>query len=96
MAARLPKTVLPRGMNRVVTSCMLSPVRSRGDFLNERRSSFRLDPAVPTDAHPRPDDRSEGVERLNLLGASPHQGAGVVAFLSPALVFDAMVSHARP
>ena len=57
-------------------------------------AGFSLEPALSQSAWFRPHNRSEELERLYLVGAGTHPGAGVPGVISSARVLDKVVPHA--
>ena len=57
-------------------------------------AAFGLQPLLLQSAAFRPHNRSEDIERLYLVGAGTHPGAGVPGVLSSARVLDTVVPHA--
>ncbi len=93
IAARLSETVLPGLEDEVVTSRMVTPE----DFYARLRSfdgaAFGLEPLFTQSAWFRPHNKSEEIDRLYLVGAGTHPGAGVPGVLSSARVLDQVVPH---
>jgi phytoene desaturase len=89
--ARLRETVLPGLPEHVVTSRLLTPQGFEDDYLAFRGAAFGIEPLLTQSAWFRPHNRSEDVERLYLVGAGTHPGAGVPGVLSSARVLDRVV-----
>jgi phytoene desaturase len=89
--ARLRDTVLPDLPAHVVTSRVLTPQGFEDDYLAFRGAAFGIEPLLTQSAWFRPHNRSEDVERLYLVGAGTHPGAGVPGVLSSARVLDRVV-----
>ena len=53
-----------------------------------------MEPVLTQSAWFRPNNRSEEVERLYLVGAGTHPGAGLPGVLSSARILDTVVPHA--
>ena len=66
----------------------------RDDFGAFRGAAFGLEPVLTQSAWFRPHNRSEEVERLFLVGAGTHPGAGLPGVLSSARVLDSLVPAA--
>jgi len=94
LARRLAETVLPGLERHVVTSRVLTPQDFRDRWLAYRGAAFGLEPVLSQSAWFRPHNRSEELERLYLVGAGTHPGAGVPGVLSSARVLDRLVPHA--
>lgn len=94
IAQRLAETVLPGLADAVVTSRVMTP----DDFHTRLRSvdgaAFGLEPVFTQSAWFRPHNRSEEIDRLYLVGAGTHPGAGIPGVLSSARVLDQVVPHA--
>jgi phytoene desaturase len=89
--ARLEATLLPGLRQSVVTSRLMTP-QDFGDRLSSYQgAAFSLEPRLLQSAWFRPHNRSEDVERLYLVGAGTHPGAGVPGVLSSARVLDRVV-----
>jgi phytoene desaturase len=89
--ARLRDTVLPDLPRHVVTSRVLTPQGFEDDYLAFRGAAFGIEPLLTQSAWFRPHNRSEDVERLYLVGAGTHPGAGLPGVLSSARVLDRVV-----
>jgi phytoene desaturase len=60
-----------------------------------RGAAFGLEPILTQSAWFRPHNRSEELERLYLVGAGTHPGAGLPGVLSSARVLDDIVPDAH-
>jgi phytoene desaturase len=94
VAAHLSATLLPGLEREVVTSRMLTPQDFQDRLSSFRGAAFGLEPVLTQSAWFRPHNRSEDVERLFLVGAGTHPGAGLPGVLSSARVLAAVVPHA--
>jgi phytoene desaturase len=94
IAGYLGETVLPGLEQEVVTSRMLTPQDFQDRLLSFRGAGFGLEPVLTQSAWFRPHNRSEDVERLYLVGAGTHPGAGLPGVLSSARVLDSVVPDA--
>jgi phytoene desaturase len=92
--AHLAATVLPGLAEQVVTSRMLTPLDFRYRLLSVKGAAFGLEPALTQSAWFRPHNRSEEVDRLYLVGAGTHPGAGLPGVLSSARILDTVVPDA--
>jgi len=88
---RLGETVLPGLRDCIATSRMLTPLEFHTDLASEHGAAFGLEPILLQSAWFRPHNRSEDVERLYLVGAGTHPGAGLPGVLSSARILDQMV-----
>jgi phytoene desaturase len=94
IARRLSETLLPDLEKNVVTSRIMTPLDFRDRLLSFRGAAFSLEPVLSQSAWFRPHNRSEEVERLYLVGAGTHPGAGVPGVLSSARILDTVVPDA--
>lgn len=92
---RLSETVLPGLAGEIVTSHLLTPQDFQDRLSSFRGAAFGMEPLLTQSAWFRPHNRSEEVERLFLVGAGTHPGAGLPGVLSSARVLDAIVPHAH-
>ncbi|WP_295848609.1 phytoene desaturase [Tardiphaga sp.] len=95
IAQTLSDTVLPDLHNRIVTSHMLTPRDFQDRLSSFRGAAFGLEPVLTQSAWFRPHNRSEDIERLYLVGAGTHPGAGLPGVLSSARVLDSLVPDAQ-
>ncbi|MGN6826077.1 phytoene desaturase [Paucibacter sp. M5-1] len=95
IAKRLSETLLPGLEQAVVSSLMLTPQDFQDRLSSYKGAAFALEPVLTQSAWFRPHNRSEEVERLYLVGAGTHPGAGLPGVLSSAKVLDAIVPHGR-
>jgi phytoene desaturase len=91
IARRLAETLLPDLDANVVSSRVMTPLDFRDRLLSIKGAAFGLEPVLTQSAWFRPHNRSEEVERLYLVGAGTHPGAGLPGVLSSARVLDAVV-----
>jgi phytoene desaturase len=91
IARYLNDTVMPDLESEIVTSRVLTPHEFRHELLSYRGAAFSFEPVLTQSAYFRPHNRSEDVERLYLVGAGTHPGAGVPGVLSSARVLDSVV-----
>lgn len=94
IAKYLSETLLPDLEAEVVTSRMLTPQDFQDRLLSFRGAAFGMEPVLTQSAWFRPHNRSEEVERLYLVGAGTHPGAGLPGVLSSARVLDTVVPDA--
>lgn len=95
LETRLSETVLPGLAGEIVTSHLLTPQDFQDRLSSFRGAAFGMEPLLTQSAWFRPHNRSEEVERLFLVGAGTHPGAGLPGVLSSARVLDAIVPHAH-
>jgi phytoene desaturase len=91
----LGETVLPDLEENVVTSRVTTPQDFQDRLLSFRGAAFGLEPVLSQSAWFRPHNRSEEVDRLYLVGAGTHPGAGLPGVLSSARILDSLVPDAR-
>ena len=91
---RLQATLLPGLADEIVTSRMLTPQDFQDRLSSFRGAAFSLEPVLTQSAWFRPHNRSEELDRLYLVGAGTHPGAGLPGVLSSARVLDSVVPHA--
>ena len=77
----------PEEMETRVTT----PIDFRDRLLSLKGAAFGLEPVLTQSAWFRPHNRSEELERLYLVGAGTHPGAGLPGVLSSARVLDRLV-----
>jgi len=69
----------------------MTPLDFRDRLLSVKGAAFGMEPVLTQSAWFRPHNRSEEVDRLYLVGAGTHPGAGLPGVLSSARVLDAVV-----
>jgi phytoene desaturase len=94
IARSLSETVLPGLEREVATSRMLTPQDFQDRLSSFRGAAFGLEPVLTQSAWFRPHNRSEEVDRLYLVGAGTHPGAGLPGVLSSARILDSVVPDA--
>ena len=91
---RLQATLLPGLDAEIATSRLLTPQDFQDRLSSFRGAAFSLEPVLTQSAWFRPHNRSEELDRLYLVGAGTHPGAGLPGVLSSARVLDSVVPHA--
>ena len=91
---RLQDTLLPNLDEELVTSHLLTPQDFQDRLSSFRGAAFGLEPVLTQSAWFRPHNRSEEIDRLYLVGAGTHPGAGLPGVLSSARILDTVVPHA--
>jgi phytoene desaturase len=91
IARSLSETVLPDLERNVVTSRMTTPQDFQDRLYSFRGAAFGLEPVLTQSAWFRPHNRSEEIDRLYLVGAGTHPGAGLPGVLASARVLDSVV-----
>ncbi len=94
IARHLDETLLPGVQDEIVTSRLLTPLDFRDRLSSFQGAAFGLEPVMTQSAWFRPHNRSEEVERLYLVGAGTHPGAGLPGVLLSAKVLDQVVPDA--
>jgi phytoene desaturase len=94
MAKILDEVALPGFERHVVTSRLMTPLDFKDRFLSYKGAGFGLEPSLMQSAWFRPQNRSEDIDGLYLVGAGTHPGAGVPGVLSSARILDTVVPHA--
>lgn len=90
----LSETVLPGLGESLVTSRVTHPLEFQDRLCSYRGAAFGFEPVLTQSAYFRPHNQSEDVERLYLVGAGTHPGAGLPGVISSARVLDRIVPHA--
>ncbi|MEJ1159246.1 phytoene desaturase [Prosthecomicrobium sp. N25] len=94
IARHLEETLLPGLGDAVVTSRLMTPLDFRDRYLAYRGAAFGLEPILTQSAWFRPHNRFGSVERLYLVGAGTHPGAGLPGVLTSAKILDEVVPDA--
>jgi phytoene desaturase len=89
----LERTVLPGLSENVTESLIMNPQDFQDRLLSFRGATFGIEPVLTQSAFFRPHNQSEDIERLYLVGAGTHPGAGLPGVLSSARVLDRVVPH---
>lgn len=92
---RLSETLLPGLEQSLVTSAVMTPLDFRDRLGSYKGAAFGLEPILMQSAWFRPHNESEELERLYLVGAGTHPGAGVPGVLSSARVLDRLIPSAK-
>ena len=95
IARELGSTMLPGLENQIVSSRMLTPQDFQDRLSSFRGAAFGLEPVLTQSAWFRPHNKSEDIDRLYLVGAGTHPGAGLPGVLSSARVLDSLVPDAQ-
>jgi phytoene desaturase len=91
----LEQTVLPGLKSHVVSSRLLTPQEFKDDLNSLNGAAFGLEPVLTQSAWFRPHNKSEEIDRLYLVGAGTHPGAGLPGVLSSARILDTVVPDAH-
>ncbi|QSQ15845.1 phytoene desaturase [Myxococcus landrumensis] len=92
LSRRLSRTVLPGLESELVTSRVFTPEDFRDELRSFRGAAFSFAPTLLQSTFLRAQAKSEDVERLYLVGAGTHPGAGLPAVLCSAKILDAVMS----
>lgn len=95
IARYLDATVLPGFEREVVTSRVMTPLDFKERLLSYKGAAFSLEPVLTQSAWFRPHNQSEDIERLYIVGAGTHPGAGVPGVVCSARVLDKVVPDAH-
>ena len=90
----LSDTVLPSLGDQVVTSRVTTPLDFRDRLCSHLGAGFSFEPVLQQSAWFRPHNRSEDIDRLFIVGAGTHPGAGIPGVLSSARVLDKVIPDA--
>lgn len=94
MRKRLEETVLPGLGGHVVSEVVMTPEDFRDRYRSPHGAGFAFEPTLLQSAWFRPHNRSEEVDRLYLVGAGTHPGAGLPGVVTSARLLDTVVPHA--
>lgn len=89
----LERSVLPGLSGNITESMTMDPQDFQDRLLSFRGAAFGIEPVLTQSAFFRPHNESEDIERLYLVGAGTHPGAGLPGVLSSARVLDRVVPH---
>lgn len=84
----LSETVMPELGDNIVSSHVLDPIGFRDELLSVKGAAFGVEPVLTQSAYFRPHNKSEEIDRLFIVGAGTHPGAGVPGVLSSAKVLE--------
>jgi phytoene desaturase len=90
----LSETLLPDLKAHLTVSRITTPKDFEQRLLSYKGAAFSLEPVLTQSAWLRPHNLSEEVERLYIVGAGTHPGAGVPGVISTARVLDRVVPDA--
>jgi len=91
---RLSETLLPGLKGEVVSSLVTTPRDFKDRYRSIKGAAFSLAPTLLQSAWFRPNNRSEDVKGLYLVGAGTQPGAGLPGVLSSARILDTLVRDA--
>lgn len=94
IAQVLDSVALPGLQDHTVTSRVMTPQDFHDRLLSHKGAAFSFEPLFTQSAWFRPHNKSEDVDRLYIVGAGTHPGAGVPGVLCSAKILDKVVPHA--
>ena len=95
IAKYLSDSIMPGLEDEIASSHILDPVGFRDELLSVKGAAFGVEPVLTQSAYFRPHNASEEIDRLYLVGASTHPGAGVPGVLSSAKVLEKVIPDAE-
>ncbi len=94
IAEHLDATMMPGFRDHIVTEKLITPVDFETRLSSTKGAAFGLEPTLLQSAWFRPNNRSEDIENLFIVGAGTHPGAGVPGVISSARILDTVVPDA--
>ena len=91
IAQELERTVLPGLSQHLSVSFMTTPQDFHDNLLSFKGAAFGLEPLLLQSAWFRPHNRSEDIDRLFMVGASTHPGAGIPGVLMSAKALESVL-----
>jgi phytoene desaturase len=91
VAEALERTVLPGLRQHLTVSFVTTPQDFQDNLLSYKGAAFGLEPLLLQSAWFRPHNRSEDIDRLFMVGASTHPGAGVPGVLMSAKALETVL-----
>ena len=91
IAKKLSETLLPGLEENLAVEHWITPFDFRDRLSSFRGAAFGIEPILTQSAYFRPHNKSEELDRLYLVGAGTHPGAGLPGVLSSARVLDSIV-----
>ena len=95
LEAYLSVSLLPGLEQEIISSRLLTPQDFQDRLLSFRGAAFAMEPVLSQSAWFRPNNRSEELDNLYLVGAGTHPGAGLPGVLSSARILDTVVPDAQ-
>ncbi len=92
---RLEETVMPGLGAHLVSSRFVTPKDFETRLNSYKGAGFGPEPVIWQSAWFRPHNRSEEIDRLFMVGASTHPGAGIPGVVASAMVLDQVIPHAQ-
>jgi phytoene desaturase len=94
IAEHLDRTMMPGFREHIVTEKLITPIDFENRLSSAKGAAFGLEPTLLQSAWFRPNNRSEDIENLFIVGAGTHPGAGVPGVISSARILDTVVPDA--
>jgi phytoene desaturase len=94
IAEHLDRTMMPGFRDHIVTEKLITPIDFENRLSSAKGAAFGLEPTLLQSAWFRPNNRSEDIENLFIVGAGTHPGAGVPGVVSSARILDTVVPDA--
>ncbi len=94
IARKLDETELPGFEKHIVTERLITPIDFEMRLSSYKGAAFGLEPVLLQSAWFRPNNRSEDIDNLFIVGASTHPGAGIPGVISSARILDMVVPDA--
>jgi phytoene desaturase len=91
----LSETIMPELEDNLAASHILDPQGFQDELLSVKGAAFGVQPVLIQSAYFRPHNKSEEIDRLYLVGAGTHPGAGVPGVLSSAKVLEKVIPDAE-
>jgi phytoene desaturase len=91
IADYLDKTVMPGFQAEITESFVTTPVDFQNRLLSYRGAAFGPEPILLQSAWFRPHNRSEDIDRLFMVGASTHPGAGIPGVIGSAKALESVL-----
>jgi phytoene desaturase len=91
IADYLDKTVMPGFQPEVTESFVTTPMDFQSRLLSYRGAAFGPEPILLQSAWFRPHNRSEDIDRLFMVGASTHPGAGIPGVIGSAKALESVL-----
>ncbi|MBU3725886.1 MAG: phytoene desaturase, partial [Burkholderiaceae bacterium] len=95
IANYLNNSVLPGFEANITESLLTTPLDFQNRLLSYRGAAFGPEPVLTQSAWFRPHNRSEDIERLFMVGASTHPGAGVPGVIASAKALESVIPDPR-
>lgn len=94
IAKYLNDSIMPGFEDHITESFVTTPLDFQNRLLSYRGAAFGPEPILLQSAWFRPHNRSEDIDRLFMVGASTHPGAGIPGVIASAMALEAVIPHA--